>query len=557
MTEPRRLYQPESNSLSAAVPPKIEPAAVLLLLLVCYLQFFYRLGGLGLVGPDEPRYAQVAREMAASGDFVTPRLHGEPWFEKPILYYWMAAWAFTALGVSELAARLPSAVAGLLGVVAVFLVGSHWISRRCGMAAGLILASSPVYLSLARAASTDMLLASTLTMGLACIYFAWFGRTGNADNKLSTACIYGTYVFVALALLAKGPVAAVLAGFSVVLFGLTTRRWDLLRQLLRPGAILSGLAVALPWYWLCYRANGWSFIQEFVINHNLARFFTNRYQHPQPVWFYIPIVFAGLLPWIFQVLPPAWHWLRSVWLEPQNDRESALFWAWAVFPLVFFSLSRSKLPGYVLPMFPPLALLAAKAWDKLWSIRSCKGLPPGQRLNLYTQSAFVLGLGLALPLGAQLLDDEVSAFLLPMRTLLCAMGLCGIVLVWQWKPLALFGIQLIGAGLAVVLITTQIVPRVDAVESSRQLAGTLQQQGFAGEPIFIYRLSRRVEYGLNFYLNTRTRLIYSETDAIYPEHGDLFLVTEDGVEAESVLPHARTLAQSQFLNQRIVRMAKR
>jgi len=321
--------------------------------------------------------------------------------------------------------------------------------------------------------------------------------------------------------------------------------------------MLSGVAVALPWYWLCYRANGWSFIQEFVINHNLARFFTDRYQHAQPFWFYIPIVFAGLLPWIFQVLPPAWQWLRSVWLEPKNDRESALFWAWAVFPLVFFSLSRSKLPGYVLPMFPPLALLTAKAWDKLWSISSHKGLPPGQRLNLYIQSAFVLALGLALPLGAHILDDEVSAFLLPIRILLCAMGIGGIVMIRQWRPLALFGVQLIGVGLAVVLITVQIVPRVDAVESSRQLAGTLQQQGFTGEPIFIYRLSRRVEYGLNFYLNTRTRVIYSETDATYPEQGDLYLVTDGGVDAESVLPHARTLAQTQFLNQKIVRMAKR
>jgi hypothetical protein len=130
-------------------------------------------------------------------------------------------------------------------------------------------------------------------------------------------------------------------------------------------------------------------------------------------------------------------------------------------------------------------------------------------------------------------------------------------MVWRWKPVALFGIHLAGIGLAVLLIAERIVPRVDAVESSRQLAGILQQQGFAGEPIFIHGLSRRVEYGLNFYLNTRTRLIYSESDATYPDQGDLFLVTDPAVEAESLLSRARTVSEARFLNQKIVRMAKR
>src|SRR5262245_14689965 len=180
LTEPRPSSQ--SEPISLAVRAKREFVALLVLLLVFYLQFFHRLGGLGLVGPDEPRYAQVAREMAASGDFVTPKLHGEPWFEKPVLYYWMAASAFKAMGLSELAARLPSALAALLGAFAILLVGSHWISRRAGLAAALILASSPMYFSLARAASTDMVLASSLTLGLACVYFAWFGDRRNTPE---------------------------------------------------------------------------------------------------------------------------------------------------------------------------------------------------------------------------------------------------------------------------------------------------------------------------------------------------------------------------------------
>jgi hypothetical protein len=185
------------------------------------------------------------------------------------------------------------------------------------------------------------------------------------------------------------------------------------------------------------------------------------------------------------------------------------------------------------------------------------GLSHRERLNFYLQAGFVLGLGLGLPLAAGLLDQKIVAFLPPMKWLLCAMGVCSILIVWFWKPVFLFGIHLASVVLAVLLITEQIVPRVDAIESCRQLAGVLQRQGFSREPIFIYGLSRRVEYGLNFYLNTRTRLIYSESDAAYPEQGDLFLVTPTYVEAESVLPSARTLTQTQFLSQKIVRMARR
>jgi len=556
LTEPRPPHQSQPNSPSAAAVSRLEPFAVFLLLFVSYLQFFHQLGGLGLVGPDEPRYAQVAREMATSGDFVTPRLHGEPWFEKPILYYWLAALAFKAIAVSELAARLPSALAGLLGLVAVFWVGRHWVSPRCGLAAALILASSPMYFSLARAASTDMLLTSALTVSLACIYFAWFGqRADTVATVQGNAWSYGVYVFLALAVLAKGPVGVVLAGASTVLFALTTKRWDLLKRLYHPRAMLLGFVVVLPWYWLCYRANGWLFIQEFLINHNLARFATDRYRHAQPFWFYIPVVFAGFLPWVFQVIAPACYWLRHLCRASRNDLQMALFWAWALFPFVFFSLSRSKLPGYALPMFPALALLAAKQWDSYWKPSSPERPSPGQRLSLYLQAGFVIVLGLVLPLGAGILNPEVR--LRSLQILLCAIGIGGTLLVWRWKPMALFGIQLAGVVLAVLLVTERIAPRVDAAESARQLAGVLQQNGYAGQPIFIYRLSRRIEYGLNFYLNTRTRLIYSESDATYPDWGDMFLVTDPEVQAESVLPQARIVSQTQFLDQKVVRMAKR
>ena len=147
---------------------------LLLLLPFIYVQIFYGLGTLGLVGPDEPRYAEVSKEMLRNGDYVTPRLSGEPWFEKPILYYWITTLSFHLFGLNESAARLASALAAVLGILAVVLVGYDWIGLRGGVNAALILSSCILYFSLARAASTDMLLTGTLTAAWAGFYFVLF-----------------------------------------------------------------------------------------------------------------------------------------------------------------------------------------------------------------------------------------------------------------------------------------------------------------------------------------------------------------------------------------------
>jgi hypothetical protein len=159
--------------------------------------------------------------------------------------------------------------------------------------------------------------------------------------------------------------------------------------------------------------------------------------------------------------------------------------------------------------------------------------------------------------GAARLNTELAELLPTAQLLLGAVGLSALLLVWRWRPVLLFAVYLAGAGLAVLLVTQEIAPRVDGAESSRQLAEALRQDGFVGQPVFVYGLSRRVEYGLNFYLNTRTRLIYSEGDVKYPEQGELFLLTDAATDAESVLRQARTVSQTRFLDRKITRMARR
>ena len=188
-----------------------EPLILLLLATACYVFFFHGLSSIGLLGPDEPRYAAVAREMYQTGDYVTPRLHGVPWFEKPALYYWSAVLGFSVFGVSELAARLPSALAATASVFALYLVCRKLWGRATAVAASLILGSSAGYLAFARAASTDMVLTTCLTMALLSFLMGYNGR--EPERRW---WFLAFYAFIGLGVLAKGPVAILLPALSLL-----------------------------------------------------------------------------------------------------------------------------------------------------------------------------------------------------------------------------------------------------------------------------------------------------------------------------------------------------
>ena len=180
---------------------------------LCYVLFFHELGGIGFLGPDEPRYAGVAREMYLSGDYVTPRLLGENWFEKPVLMYWGAALGYAIFGIGETGARLPSAVGATLSVFLVYWVGRRLFTRGIGMSAAVILATSIGFFGLARAASTDMPLTAALTAALA--FFLVGYETSETSRRWY---FYAFYASVGLGVLAKGPVAIILPVFALVMF---------------------------------------------------------------------------------------------------------------------------------------------------------------------------------------------------------------------------------------------------------------------------------------------------------------------------------------------------
>ncbi|HEV3510236.1 MAG TPA: glycosyltransferase family 39 protein, partial [Candidatus Sulfotelmatobacter sp.] len=260
----------------------------LLLAGFCAFLFFYGLGAFGLIGADEPRYAQVAREMLAHHDWITPTLGGRPWLEKPPLYYWQAMLAFSLFGVSDVAARLPSALDATLLVIAIYVFFRKF-RRGVELDAALITASCAGMIGYARAASTDMPLAASFAIGTLA-WWAW--REGGQRMYLAAF-----YACIALGMLAKGPVAPVLAAFVILLFAAATRDWRaLLSTLWLPGILLFCL-VGFPWY-VAVQLRNPQFFHDFILEHNLARFSTNLYHHPEPFWYYLPVTALALVPWI-------------------------------------------------------------------------------------------------------------------------------------------------------------------------------------------------------------------------------------------------------------------
>ena len=331
----------------------------LLILTTLYVSYFSHLGAIGFVGPDEPRYAWIARDMAETGDWVTPRLYGKPWFEKPPLYYWGAAESCKLFGVSEAAARLPSAISALLLTLALAWLVLRLYDPETALWLLLLLPTSLGMIGFSHAAATDMPFSGMLTLAMVSAAVV-LGLTRNENSpvipRTPWLALLSFGFFLGLAVLAKGPAAILLSGGAVFFWAIFTKRWRDAFRLFHPAAIVAFCLTALPWYVLCARRNP-DFFRIFIIEHNFKRFLTPEFQHIQPFWFYGEVLLIALLPWTTLAM-----WSLIVGSEKlirlkQLSANSLFFLTWALFCLVFFSISRSKLPGYILPALPAIVAL--------------------------------------------------------------------------------------------------------------------------------------------------------------------------------------------------------
>ncbi len=472
---------------------------LLVFALVVFHCFFTGLNRLGLVGPDEPRYASIARDMALTGDWVTPRLNGAPWLEKPPLYYWSAAIAFRTFSNPEIAARAPAGIFALCAVFALALMAKRPYGPATAVTAAAMLPATVGMTGFARAAGTDMPFAACLTLAMCAAAYLLL-EDSPAHARLGSAA-FG--LSLALAVLAKGPAAILLAGGSTALWALASGEIRRSLRLLGPTATLSFVAVALPWYWLCDERNP-GFFRTFFLEQNVERFLTNRYQHQQPFWFFVPVLLIALFPWTFLLVPAIAAGWRS--LRKTGWRKSpALFLAsWSLFPLVFFSASQSKLPGYILPAVPPLVLLLARALPGIEDSASAHS-----NLRPLWVAIPMLALGTALIL----LPRAAPQFLPPLLRTTTSLE----------TPLLLLGLSLLLGGLAVAVagrlrestivaalaaflfsfavgdLANHILPLLDSQISPRSLALTIRSLP-AGSRVAVYSLPRAWQYGAEFYL---------------------------------------------------------
>lgn len=485
---------------------------VLLLVAFCGFLFFYGLGAFGLLGADEPRYAQIAREMLDRSDWITPTLQGKPWLEKPALYYWQAMLSFRVAGVSDQTARLPAAFDAALLIAVIY-----WFLRRfrpgSELDGALITASCAGVIGFARAAATDMPLAAAFSIALLA-WYAWYESRRN---------IYLAAFYIALALgtLAKGPVAPALSAVIIFLFVAVKRDWPAIPRTLWIPGIAVYLAAMLPWY-IAVQLRNPEFFRFFILEHNLARFSLDVYHHHQPFWFYLPVFLLAMMPWTLALILAVGERVRLVWAEGKQAFSSPetswplFLLIWMLVPILFFSASQSKLPGYILPAVPAGALLIAEylASRGRGQFFNAERAEVSQRSRddrklspLFAATHGILcGVLIFAALSAASIamnhhllwgsGTYVAAAIAAVFALGISVALLSRAGVRLLRPVTMFAV-VVSVGAVIRLAA----PVIDVTQSARPIARSIQAFSNEPVPITLYHVNRVLGYGLEFYFN--------------------------------------------------------
>ena len=485
----------------------------LLLFLGIAVFYLWGLGLLPLLGPDEPRYAEVAREMLVRNDLITPTLGGLPWFEKPPLLYWLMMAAYRVLGVTEYAARLGPAICGLLTAGFVYWIGKtleksgepeelnvdESIDKNrndLGRFSALIWLSSLGAIVLSRGASFDIVVTMTVTGALACsiVWHVRHGTRSRAGGMVDAGSdsgkqrlLVGFYLFIGLSLLAKGLIGIVIPFGVIFAYLLIRREWPskaFVKSLF--WGIPLALAVAAVWFGPMIFRHGWRFIDQFVIQHHFARFVTNKYHHPAPFYFYLVVLAAVSLPWTLYLCAAffsarRWRWKGGLGL----DRFRVFVFCWIVVPIVFFSFSESKLTGYILPVLPAVALLSAERLRCFLQARRGD-------LVLRLTGLLVIGLGVSGGLYLHRHSFSFAGAVLSASPLI-VVGAIGLLLP-RWRKAALILIPVVMFVSSAIAISN-VAPIASRPESVRDMLAAAAARGYGGVPVVqLHTVERTAEF---------------------------------------------------------------
>ncbi|MCA3192613.1 glycosyltransferase family 39 protein [Cupriavidus sp.] len=338
---------------------------VVFIAIAVLLVWFGTLDARHLLRPDEGRYAEISREMFVTGDWVTIRYNALKYFEKPPFHMWVTTIAYELFGVGDWQARLCVALSGILGLGMTMLATARWYGCRAGLLAGLVMLAMPMWSVAGHFNSLDMTLSGALACVLACMLLAQHPDTSPGARR---AWMVACWAAMGVAILTKGLVGIALPGLVLVVYTLVTRDIGLWRRLHLPTGILAMLVVTVPWFWLISTKNP-EFPRFFFIHEHWDRYTSTVHARKGSIWYFVPLLLAGMLPWL-GLVPRMWEVVRDragavrgAGGKPFQPALLSLVWFAAIF--VFFSMSGSKLPGYIVPVFPALAILAAVALDQI------------------------------------------------------------------------------------------------------------------------------------------------------------------------------------------------
>ncbi|MEO8007902.1 MAG: phospholipid carrier-dependent glycosyltransferase [Betaproteobacteria bacterium] len=476
----------------------VRPHVVATLFFVFGVVWFCNLDYRSLVRPDEGRYAEIAREMAQTGDWITPRLNGIKYFEKPPLQYWMTAAAYKAFGEHEWTARLWAALTGIAGVLLVGFAGARLFSRRAGFYAATVLASSVLYAAIGHINTLDMGVTFCLTLGLVGFLLA---QRGDARTRETRLWMLLAWTAMGFGFLSKGLIGLALPAAAMVAYALVHRDISFLKRIEPVAGIAIMLAIALPWIIAVSIANP-EFAHFFFVHEHFQRFLTQVHHRTAPWWYFIPILIAGMLPWTVMLAPA----LIAAWKgDPVGHsfkpRRFLLLYAAVIF--TFFSVSQSKLPSYILPIFPALALLLG---DWLTRIR-------GRTLAWLILPIAVLALAgaIASPLVADYPSEKVPAALFALfskwirASVLTLLVASCVAIFFAWRERIEVALVALGAGgLLLIQIIMTGHETLSPSFSTAHLAGMIRPLLDADTPFYSVRT---YEHTLPFYIKRTVTLV--------------------------------------------------
>jgi 4-amino-4-deoxy-L-arabinose transferase-like glycosyltransferase len=464
---------------------RLEMRDLVLLTVLTAIFFTFMLGNRPLSVPDEGRYVEIPREMVVTGDYLTPRLNGVKYFEKPVLFYWLEAFSIKLLGLQEFTLRLWPAAMALLGCLAVAVAGVRLFGRVTGLLGAAILATSLLYYALSRAIILDLPVSIMLTAAL----LSFLVGTHETPGTKRRLYFWGFYAFSALAVLTKGLIGILIPGMVIGAWIVLLGEWRLLKTIYLPSGLAVFLIIAAPWHIMVGTVNP-EFFNFYFIHEHFIRYLTKVHGRYQPLWFFVPILLLGLFPWSAFLVQAISHNLPSSWRERHEHRDALFLLLWAGLVFAFFSVSDSKLIPYILPVFPPLALLIGRYYASTWDRSDFPGARAGYLILLIFAVLLATAL-MALPFFRPVISADAGDIrMLGIWRIVIALTIAsGAATAWalaKYRGFRHAFIALVAASALFLIEANAAAPLVD-VKSVKGLALMLKSRLQAGDEVASYQ----------------------------------------------------------------------